>query len=66
MAARSRRPETPQRLPAQRAPRRRLRAAQPIPRDAPATNAELNWRAGELILGLPRANRKARKQDENV
>ena len=55
-----------QRKPAPRPQRRRLRAEQAIPRDAPATNAELNWRAGELILGLPRADRKARKQDDNV
>ena len=50
-----------QRKPAPRPQRRRLRAEQAIPRDAPATNAELNWRPGELVVGVPRPARKQRE-----
>jgi hypothetical protein len=51
--------ETPQRKPAPRPSRLRQRQ-QPIPRNAPAINVELNnWRAEvELVLGVPRADRK--------
>jgi hypothetical protein len=62
MAARFSRPETPQRPPAPRLLRRRLRDAQPIPR-APDVFA---WAPGEMLIGEPRADRKARKQDDNV
>jgi hypothetical protein len=42
--------------------RRRERGEQPIP-SAPDV---FNWRENELVLGLPRADRKARKGGENV
>jgi hypothetical protein len=38
----------------------RRRVAQPIPRNAPAINADLNWRAEvELVVGVPRADRRS-------
>lgn len=52
------RPKSPHPL-APRPRHRRERDAQPIPREAPATNAELNWRPGELIVGGPRPARKS-------
>jgi hypothetical protein len=38
----------------------RRRVAQPIPRNAPAINVDLNWRAEvELVVGVPRADRRS-------
>jgi hypothetical protein len=51
-----------QRRAAPRPPRRRERDKQPIPRNAPAINVDLNWRAEvELVVGVPRADRKAKR-----
>jgi hypothetical protein len=55
------RPKPPSRA-APRPLRRRLRDEQPIPR-APNVFA---WAPGEMLIGEPRADRKARKQDDNV
>jgi hypothetical protein len=60
MAARSR-PKPPH-PPAPTPLRRRLRAEQPIPR-APDVFA---WAPGEMLIGEPRADRKARKGGDNV
>jgi hypothetical protein len=55
--------ETPTRMPAQRPPRRRLRAAQPIP-SSPDVFA---WRPNvEIVVGLPKASRKAQKVGDDV
>jgi len=64
MSGRSR-PQKPQIKAAPRPPRRRERDKQPIPRNAPATNAALNWHVNELVVGLPKASR-ARKGGDNV
>jgi hypothetical protein len=61
MAARFSRPETPQRLPAPRPLRRRLRDEQAIPR-APDVFA---WAPGEMLIGEPRADRKASPLEDN-
>ena len=45
--------------------RRSERDAQPIPRNAPAINAALNWHVNELVVGQPKASR-ARKGGDNV
>jgi len=59
MSVRGPRKPVPQHAP--KPPRRRKRDEQPIP----ATNAALNWRVNELVVGVPRADR-ARKVDGNV
>jgi hypothetical protein len=51
-----------QRKPAPRPPRRRERDKQSIPKAADT----FAWAPGELLIGQPRADRKARKQDDNV
>jgi hypothetical protein len=49
-------------LPTPKPQRRRERDEQPIP-SAPDV---FKWRENELVLGLPRADRKAKKGDGNV
>jgi hypothetical protein len=60
MSTRSR-PKPPH-PPAPRPRRDREGAAQPIPRAA----GVFAWAPGEMLIGEPRADRKARKQDDNV
>jgi hypothetical protein len=61
MSTRSR-PAKPPSRPAPRPLRRRQCDAQPIPRAA----GIFAWAPGEMLIGEPRADRKARKQDDNV
>jgi hypothetical protein len=62
VAARFSRPAKPQRPPATRPQRRRERDKPPVSR-SPDTFA---WAPGEMLIGEPRADRKSRKQGDNV
>ena len=58
--------ETPQRLPAQRPPRRRLRDEQAIPeRPRPVPNPQMwDWAPErEIVIGQPRSRRRKAQDD---